>query len=122
MIRRPPRSTRTDTLFPYTTLFRSFVPLPLCRIAGQRIVDFMPGTQPRRLIGDGSLTLLHFAQLHHTLALAAIEQRPVDARAGRPGAAPPVEQGPPPIGFQLEPSAQADPRVEHGLGDAEHRR
>src|SRR3546814_5833380 len=27
MIRRPPRSTRTDTLFPYTTLFRS---LPDC--------------------------------------------------------------------------------------------
>src|SRR3546814_16326180 len=26
MIRRPPRSTRTDTLFPYTTLFRS----PVC--------------------------------------------------------------------------------------------
>src|SRR3546814_10291858 len=24
MLRRPPRSTRTDTLFPYTTLFRSF--------------------------------------------------------------------------------------------------
>src|SRR3546814_7768590 len=24
MIRRPPRSTRTDTLFPYTTLFRSW--------------------------------------------------------------------------------------------------
>src|SRR3546814_17944174 len=24
MIRRPPKSTRTDTLFPYTTLFRSF--------------------------------------------------------------------------------------------------
>src|SRR3546814_13229709 len=30
MIRRPPRSTRTDTLFPYTTLFRS----PLARLAG----------------------------------------------------------------------------------------
>src|SRR3546814_14134771 len=30
MIRRPPRSTRTDTLFPYTTLFRS----PLGRIVG----------------------------------------------------------------------------------------
>src|SRR3546814_10419589 len=27
MIRRPPRSTRTDTLFPYTTLFRSFLPV-----------------------------------------------------------------------------------------------
>src|SRR3546814_5686661 len=26
MIRRPPRSTRTDTLFPYTTLFRSLQP------------------------------------------------------------------------------------------------
>src|SRR3546814_12119811 len=26
MIRRPPRSTRTDTLFPYTTLFRSLTP------------------------------------------------------------------------------------------------
>src|SRR3546814_15201869 len=27
MIRRPPRSTRTDTLFPYTTLFRSSTPM-----------------------------------------------------------------------------------------------
>src|SRR3546814_18256095 len=32
MIRRPPRSTRTDTLFPYTTLFRS------CDRAERRIV------------------------------------------------------------------------------------
>src|SRR3546814_11812509 len=32
MIRRPPRSTRTDTLFPYTTLVRSLVALELpCR-------------------------------------------------------------------------------------------
>src|SRR3546814_11951058 len=29
MIRRPPRSTRTDTLFPYTTLFRSIEQLAL---------------------------------------------------------------------------------------------
>src|SRR3546814_15799179 len=29
MIRRPPRSTRTDTLFPYTTLFRSKIDHPL---------------------------------------------------------------------------------------------
>src|SRR3546814_8569818 len=37
MIRRPPRSTRTDTLFPYTTLFRSSdgdVDRPYCRGAG----------------------------------------------------------------------------------------
>src|SRR3546814_18821489 len=31
MIRRPPRSTRTDTLFPYTTLFRSHM---VRRVAG----------------------------------------------------------------------------------------
>src|SRR3546814_10180713 len=30
MIRRPPRSTRTDTLFPYTTLFRSAGCAPAC--------------------------------------------------------------------------------------------
>src|SRR3546814_2333415 len=36
MIRRPPRSTRTDTLFPYTTLFRSRhrVPKQCARAAG----------------------------------------------------------------------------------------
>src|SRR3546814_11870907 len=32
MIRRPPRSTRTDTLFPYTTLFRSRLALGRQRI------------------------------------------------------------------------------------------
>src|SRR3546814_10214902 len=31
MIRRPPRSTRTDTLFPYTTLFRSADQQPIQR-------------------------------------------------------------------------------------------
>src|SRR3546814_5457758 len=43
MIRRPPRSTRTDTLFPYTTLFRSPAVLPVlpCR-RGVR------GRDPRR--------------------------------------------------------------------------
>src|SRR3546814_1581018 len=30
MIRRPPRSTRTDTLFPYTTLFRSIIAVNIC--------------------------------------------------------------------------------------------
>src|SRR3546814_9641624 len=36
MIRRPPRSTRTDTRFPYTTLFRSH---PRSRRRGADIVD-----------------------------------------------------------------------------------
>src|SRR3546814_6716223 len=36
MIRRPPRSTRTDTLFPYTTLFRSLSDGSTARAAGVR--------------------------------------------------------------------------------------
>src|SRR3546814_15114431 len=39
MIRRPPRSTRTDTLFPYTTLFRSsfFVAIEVALIVRRRL-------------------------------------------------------------------------------------
>src|SRR3546814_21066400 len=44
MIRRPPRSTRTDTLFPYTTLFRSLA-----------ILASSPA--PARLL-DGDLTVI----------------------------------------------------------------
>src|SRR3546814_16567658 len=51
MIRRPPRSTRTDTLFPYTTLFRSRYrvtgPEQLVRYAGER-----DGHDPPRLSGQ----------------------------------------------------------------------
>src|SRR3546814_18875419 len=35
MIRRPPRSTRTDTLFPYTTLFRSTAASIAASVAGE---------------------------------------------------------------------------------------
>src|SRR3546814_3462806 len=42
MIRRPPRSTRTDTLFPYTTLFRSVDPLG--GAGGELLEDASPGT------------------------------------------------------------------------------
>src|SRR3546814_19646112 len=43
MIRRPPRSTRTDTLFPYTTLFRS-QPVPLRPVGGEigQTIDILP--------------------------------------------------------------------------------
>src|SRR3546814_2439490 len=37
MIRRPPRSTRTDTLFPYTTLFRSAAPVAALHPAPRRV-------------------------------------------------------------------------------------
>src|SRR3546814_4953378 len=41
MIRRPPRSTRTDTLFPYTTLFRS--------------VSNLAGADPERQRAEGAV-------------------------------------------------------------------
>src|SRR3546814_5444951 len=53
MIRRPPRSTRTDTLFPYTTLFRSCFPegadAGQCRARdGRQGTDDARGGDPRR--------------------------------------------------------------------------
>src|SRR3546814_3483497 len=45
MIRRPPRSTRTDTLFPYTTLFRSF----------QRRLETFGVAVPGFAVGEGEL-------------------------------------------------------------------
>src|SRR3546814_10067790 len=42
MIRRPPRSTRTDTLFPYTPLFRSVEGPTLPRDLIGRAADFRP--------------------------------------------------------------------------------
>src|SRR3546814_9413667 len=41
MIRRPPRSTRTDTLFPYTTLFRS--PTAIGRLPVPQRLDAIGG-------------------------------------------------------------------------------
>src|SRR3546814_4940275 len=38
MIRPPPRSTRTDTLFPYTTLFRSLVEHTIAREIAEKVV------------------------------------------------------------------------------------
>src|SRR3546814_4584018 len=58
MIRRPPRSTRTDTLFPYTTLFRS------------RQETALGGVQGQGHVGDGHrrvLLLLH--QLGNALTM-----------------------------------------------------
>src|SRR3546814_7988818 len=73
MIRRPPRSTRTDTLFPYTTLFRSLAEATLA-------VSIMPP-------GEGILTDL----VEETLLSGAPDahgDRPVRYRAivncGRP--------------------------------------
>src|SRR3546814_4378757 len=62
MIRRPPRSTRTDTLFPYTTLFRSL---------GQRVA--VVGGHPAsigRLHGE-DLVERHRCHLEQLLLLVA---------------------------------------------------
>src|SRR3546814_11679456 len=48
MIRRPPRSTRTDTLFPYTTLFRS--PLVQGIFCRRKDVRAHPAS-PRQILG-----------------------------------------------------------------------
>src|SRR3546814_7776542 len=69
MIRRPPRSTLTDTLFPYTTLFRSFdvgvIPDPMNsfndKISMNKVFEYSalgvpsvsyPLTETKRLLGD----------------------------------------------------------------------
>src|SRR3546814_10948215 len=60
MIRRPPRSTRTDTLFPYTTLFRS--------AEDQLFVDWVvAGSQPGTtfvLCSDGINKEMSDSELH----------------------------------------------------------
>src|SRR3546814_11170903 len=53
MIRRPPRSTRTDTLFPYTTLFRSKV-----RAVGQEVLKSLTPGQALITIVRDELTLV----------------------------------------------------------------
>src|SRR3546814_16516710 len=56
MIRRPPRSTRTDTLFPYTTLFRSLpgaAPPPL-RAGQRRAAHAVPGAVAPRERGHAA--------------------------------------------------------------------
>src|SRR3546814_1280546 len=45
MIRRPPRSTRTDTLFPYTTLFRSVLATSSVTVGRPAFSSISPGGQ-----------------------------------------------------------------------------
>src|SRR3546814_4425449 len=64
MIRRPPRSTRTDTLFPYTTLFRSRL----------QPADFVVEIQRLRL-ADGSPISLELAQFPADAFPGLLEQQ-----------------------------------------------
>src|SRR3546814_13104368 len=83
MIRRPPRATRTDTLFPYTTLFRSAI--HLAAVIDQ-VVDFVTGQrQPPVAIG-GNQRLAATGEYVHQAQLAArlaVEDMPQDRKSTR---------------------------------------
>src|SRR3546814_15706107 len=67
MIRRPPRSTRTDTLFPYTTLFRSFklIVHPTVGEADRvRTEGFVYGFRVRLIDGDDAQLAQHDIHFH----------------------------------------------------------
>src|SRR3546814_17432356 len=59
MIRLPPRSTRTDTLFPYTPLFRSLLDI---EIEEERLLERGGIGEIRRIPGEGARLPLAFAQ------------------------------------------------------------
>src|SRR3546814_2031763 len=64
MIRRPPRSTRTDTLFPYTTLFRSIHELLLVHDGdGSEAQEFLAGLTEPRGIHLQNLTIIADLQI-----------------------------------------------------------
>src|SRR3546814_8347651 len=74
MIRRPPRSTRTDTLFPYTTLFRS-LPDPTLQIANNEM-DRMSGPRRSMMIYsiEQEVPLWGKRDLKKAIALAEVER------------------------------------------------
>src|SRR3546814_7113223 len=76
MIRRPPRSTRTDTLFPYTTLFRSprhqacrFRPPP-CAAAESRRSAAPPRRSYRRARRDRNRSEEHTSELQSLMRIS----------------------------------------------------
>src|SRR3546814_7052672 len=75
MILRPPRSTRTDTLFPYTTLFRS------SRADHPPPQRNRPAARARR-IGDEDLRLRHSSRVCSRLLPIGTIQCPLDDALG----------------------------------------
>src|SRR3546814_3924686 len=70
MIRRPPRSTRTDTLFPYTTLFRSpRTPIPVITDADRAAAVPPPSDHP---VHDNSIQYYVLRSEEHTSELQSL--------------------------------------------------
>src|SRR3546814_8681121 len=76
MIRRPPRSTRTDTLFPYTTLFRSdrFARIPGKHKADHHARDDPADRAPHPDAGELQRRVAHLAERseEHTSELQSL--------------------------------------------------
>src|SRR3546814_14462238 len=71
MIRRPPRSTRTDTLFPYTTLFRSRkMRLAITRLSPSGLL-FSGSPRPKIVSGDALDRCRDFVGFEHALPIVA---------------------------------------------------
>src|SRR3546814_1861177 len=77
MIRRPPRSTRTDTLFPYTTLFRSVdvIGRGCCRPAGHAIAEPRVFCAARYGDGRGKGAVVRRRAIPAQIGLARIVKR-----------------------------------------------
>src|SRR3546814_4483761 len=85
MIRRPPRSTRTDTLFPYTTLFRSAeLLITEARLEGrqERIVDLEIAIDPPG-VGIARVVILTARQRADIVIVDIGQIDTVDQRRGR---------------------------------------
>src|SRR3546814_4083325 len=74
MIRRPPRSTRTDTLFPYTTLFRSRRPGRSAQAfqgrAGTPFEGLYPGLRPHHRAGPMVRSEEHTSELQSLMRIS----------------------------------------------------
>src|SRR3546814_17147465 len=84
MIRRPPRSTRTDTLFPYTTLFRSAWFFLTSHGHRKRQFSRFSKTFQHMVVGASLRKINRPMQINapaHAPALAARDQLPPPARA-----------------------------------------
>src|SRR3546814_3047834 len=72
MIRRPPRSTRTDTLFPYTTLFRSLRGAQDAGVAARSLRQVHLSRYPARRGTDCQIREGHQRSEEHTSELQSL--------------------------------------------------